>query len=279
MKSKTKGIIYIILSAFFFSIMAASVKAIPKIPTMEKMFFRNLFGIIPIIIISYKNNVSLKPNNTKLIVFRSILGLLGIYAYYTAIELLKLADAVIINKLSPFFVLIFSVLLLKEKITKKQLVALVLALIGAAFVIKPDFNYTIVPGLIGLSSAMLAGAAYTAVRKLSETDHPNTIVFYFSAIVMIGTIPSMLFSGNFVMPNLQQAGILMILSLSAISAQLLMTNGYRHAQASELAIYSYVNIIFSMIFGIIIWSEFPDVFTIIGAALIIIGGYINYSNR
>lgn len=279
MKEKSKGIMYILLSALFFSIMAVAVKSTPNIPVVEKIFFRNILGLIPIIIRVRRSHVSLKPNNTKLIILRSTFGLLGIFAYYTALNLLNLADAVILNKLSPFFVLIFSFIFLSESITKKHISALFLAITGAILVIKPSFNYSILPALIAILSAIFAGAAYTTVRKLSETDKPLTIVFYFSLITTLATIPIMIITETFIIPSITEAFLLTVIALSALIAQLFMTNAYAHAPAGELAIYSYANIIFSIIFGIIFWFEIPDTLSLLGAGLIITGGYINYKRK
>lgn len=274
--NKSKGILLISLSAFFFSLMAVAVKATPNIPVVEKIFFRNIIGLIPILINSYNTKSSLKPNNTKLILLRSTFGLLGIFAYYNALSLLSLSDAVIMNKLSPFFVLIFSALFLKEQIKGKQVSALILAIGGALFVIKPSFDLTVIPALIGLTSAIFAGAAYTTVRKLSETDEPLVIVFYFSLITTLITIPIMFFTKTFVIPNGTELMLLILIGLSAVTAQIFMTSAYRYAPAGELAIYSYSNIIFSIIFAIVIWSDYPDFYSLIGAILIVIGGYINF---
>jgi len=273
---KSKGILYISLSAFFFSLMAVAVKATPNIPVVEKIFFRNMIGLVPILINSYRSQTSLKPNNTKLIILRSTFGLLGIFAYYTALSLLSLSDAVIMNKLSPFFVLVFSAIFLKEKIKNKQIYALIFAVTGALFVIKPSFDLSVIPALIGLSSAIFAGAAYTTVRKLSESDAPIVIVFYFSLITTLITIPVMIVTKNFVIPTGTEALLLILIGLAAVTAQIFMTSAYRYAPAGELAIYTYSNIIFSIIFSIVIWSDLPDSYSLIGAILIVTGGYINY---
>lgn len=279
MKDKSKGIIYISISALMFSLMAVFVKLTPNIPVAEKIFFRNFLALIPILINVKNTNISLKPNNTKLVLLRSTFGVLGIFTYYTALELLNLADAVILNKLSPFFVLILSFVFLKEKISKKQIYALILAIIGALLVIQPKFDLSILPTLIAVLSGFLAGCSYTTVRKLSETDHPLVIVFYFALITTIVMIPIMIFNNQFVIPTLRQFVFLSMIATSALIAQLFMTNAYRHAPAGELAIYSYLNIIFSLIFGIIIWSEIPTIVTFSGAMFILSGGYINYISK
>lgn len=279
MNNKTKSIVYISLSSLFFSIMAIAVKLTPNIPVIEKIFFRNSIGLIPILITIYKSKLSLKPNNTKLIILRSILGILGIFCYYSALSILNLADAVILNKLSPFFVLILSFIFLKEQITKKQIISLFLALLGALLIIRPTFDLSIIPTLLALLSAFFAGSAYTTVRKLSETDKPLVIVFYFALLTTIITVSVMTITKTFIYPTLYELIFLILLAVSSLIAQLFMTTAYSYAPAGQLAIYTYINIIFSIFFGIIIWSEIPDIITISGACLIILGGYINYISK
>ena len=275
MENRKKGITYILLSSLFFALMAATVKFLGDMPTAEKIFFRNLVGIFVAFSLVKKSGSSLFGKNKKLLILRSIFGLLGIAAYFYALANMKLSDAVILNKMSPFFVMVFAALFLKEKITKKQLIALVTAAIGAILVIRPGFDSNLIPSLIALMSSIFAGIAYTVVRQLRKTDSAATVVFYFSFFSTIAMIPFMI-SGSFVIPTAVQALALLALGLFAAAAQLFMTNAYRHAEAGELSIYTYANIVFSSIFGLVLFQEIPDLFSVLGAFLIISAGYLNY---
>ena len=275
MENRKKGITYILLSSLFFALMAATVKFLGDMPTAEKIFFRNLVGIFVAFSLVKKSGSSLIGNNKKLLILRSIFGLLGIAAYFYALANMKLSDAVILNKMSPFFVMVFAALFLKEKITKKQLIALVIAALGAILVIRPGFDSNIIPSLIALMSSIFAGIAYTIVRQLRKTDSAATVVFYFSLFSTLAMIPFMI-SGSFVIPTPVQAFALLALGLFAAAAQLFMTNAYRHAEAGELSIYTYANIVFSSIFGLLLFQEIPDFFSVLGAVLIISAGYLNY---
>jgi drug/metabolite transporter (DMT)-like permease len=124
-------------------------------------------------------------------------------------------------------------------------------------------------------SSLFAGVAYTLVRQLRKTDSAATVVFYFSFFSTIAMIPFML-SGSFVIPTALQALALLALGLFAAAAQMFMTNAYRHAEAGELSIYTYANIVFSSIFGLVLFQEIPDFFSVVGAVLIISAGYLNY---
>ncbi len=279
MENKTKGIILILLSALFFALMAATVKSLGNIPTAEKIFFRNILGFIIAFIIIKKKKQPLIGNNVKLLFLRSVLGLLGVACYFYALSKIQLADAVILNKISPFFVLTLSAIFLGEKIKKLQILTLIFAILGAGLVIKPEFSSSIIPSIIALLSAFFAGAAYTTIRHLRHTDAAETIVLYFTFISTVVMIPFMLF-GQFVVPTPAENVRLLGVGVFATSAQFLMTNAYRFAPAGELSIYTYTNIIFSTIIGLIIWTEIPDYLTIVGAGLIIIAGFLNfYANR
>ncbi|KAB3526243.1 DMT family transporter [Alkaliphilus serpentinus] len=272
---KNKGILYMIISAFFFSVMAASVKSVPNLPLTEKMFFRNFIGLLAVSITLIRTKTSIKVHQPLWMLLRAILGLSGVGLYYAALERLPLADAVILNKLSPFFVMIFAVAFLKERIKTGQKLAILVSLLGAVIIIKPTFDITIIPGLLALLSAVFAGAAYTIIRKLSATDKPIVIIFYFCLVSSILLIPFMMIEGV-VMPSLTESLGLLSIGISAFLAQFFMTTAYKLAPASELSVYTYINILFSSLWGIVLWSEIPDFLSFLGGALIIVAGIINY---
>ncbi len=166
-------------------------------------------------------------------------------------------------------------LFLGEKIKKHQIAAILMALIGAGLVVKPGFNFELFPALIGLTGAFFAGSAYTTIRKLSSYDSAKLIVFYFCLFSTLVTIPFMA-AGQFVVPTGTELFSLVLIGLSALVAQLLMTNAYRHAPASQLSIYTYANVVFSTLLGLIIWSEWPDALSLTGAVLIVGGSFVNY---
>ncbi|MGF7060924.1 DMT family transporter [Brassicibacter mesophilus] len=275
MNNKTKGIVLMILSSFFFALMATAVKSLPEVGVPEKMFFRNAITLMTASFIIFRKKESFAGNNKKALVLRSIFGLLGVAGNYYALSKLPLADSEILNKTSSFFVIILSVLFLNEKVRKQQVLTIILAFIGALFVIKPGLSFSIIPALTGIFGAFFAGAAYTTVRHLSRTDSPNTIVFYFGLISTLAVVPFML-SGNFILSSLEQFLKLSAIGVSAAIAQYLMAYAYRYAPAGELSIYLYTNIVFSILIGFVIWNEVPDLMSLAGGALIIIAGLINY---
>lgn len=271
MKNKSKAILFIIISALSFALMSACVKFAGNIPAFEKSFFRNLVSCAVAFYLIKKNTAPCfgKKENRKMLIIRSTLGTLGIWANFYAIDKLVLSNATILNQLSPFFVIIFSYLFLKEKIKPIHILSIIVAFIGVLFIVKPSFtmNITLIASLIGLSSAIFAGGAYTCVRYLSSKEASYTIVFFFSFFSIIATIPFMLF--DFVIPSLSQVLILLLAGVFASIAQFALTIAYKYSPAKEISIYTYTQVIFTAILGFIIWKTIPDNYSLLGYFIII----------
>lgn len=207
---------------------------------------------------------------------RSICGTLGIMCNFYAVDHMNIADASILNKLSPFAAVIFSIFLLKEKASLKQYAALIGVFIGALFVIKPSLNFTdFAPGLIGFTGGMGAGAAYAAVRYLSNRGAKNPqIVFFFSAFSTLVMLPFVI---AFYKPmSFFQLFCLLMAGASAAVGQFSITAAYSHAPAKEISIFDYSQIITSAILGFIFFSQIPDALSFIGYAVIIGISYLNW---
>lgn len=274
--NKPKAILYMLLSAFAFTVMQAIIKSTPGIPVLQKVFFRNLIGLIFTLFILKKNNLLVfgKKKNRKLLFLRATLGVFGIITYFYSIEHLPMADASIISKTSPFFVTLFAWLFLKEKLSKVQIPVLIATFIGAMLVIRPQFSAEVIPALVGFSGAIFAGGAYTALRLLKGKEDPTTIVFYFCFFSTAATLPFVVF--NFVIPSITQLILLISIGATALVGQYGITLAYTYAPAAEVSIFNYSSIIVSAILGFILWSEIPDALSVAGGSLIILAGFYSW---
>ena len=273
---RRKGIMLMILSALSFAIMASLVKSLAIYPVTEKLFFRNFFSLLITAILILKKGQGFIGKNKKLLLLRSVLGMLGIVFYFYAISHMKfLADATIMNNMSPFFVVILSFLFLKEDISKYQVIALILAILGVGLIVRPKFDLTIVPALSGLFSALFAGGAYVTVRYLRKTDSPSTIVFYFTLLTTVCMLPFIL-KGDWLLPTGLDIVKVLGVGVFATIGQYSMTYAYKFVEASQVSIYTYTGIIFSSIIGILVFKEALEIYTVLGGILIIAGGYINF---
>ena len=269
-KKQYKGIFYIILSAFCFSLMDMFVRMSGDLPSIQKSFFRNSVAAVLgcILVLKEKDSFQWKKGSGKYLILRSMFGTLGILCNFYAIDYLALADASMLNKMSPFFVVIFSFLFLKEKVTAAQILLVVGAFGGSLFVVKPTVsNLDLVPSLIGLLGGLGAGAAYTMVRKLGTIGVKGPfIVFFFSTFSCVITLPWLIFDYHSM--TVAQVAILLLAGLCAAGGQFAITAAYCYAPASEISIYDYTKVIFSMILGFVMFQQIPDFYSWIGYLVI-----------
>jgi len=281
MKDRTKALTFILTSTLSFSFMGAFVKALGDFPVAEKVFFRNSISmIVAFMILSFSVKYSPqrkegflklifgKIENQKYLLVRSMFGLLGVAFHFYALSKLYLADSQMLNRTSPIFVSLFAFIFLKEKLSKLQTSTIFIALIGAIMVIKPKFDYSMLPALGAFGAAIMAGAAYTFIRFLRKKESPETIIFYFSLFSMIGSLPFMI--TTFVYPNTEQWMMLLGIGLTASIGQIGLTHAYRYAKASEVSIYTYTGIIFSALIGFFLWDEISDMISILGGLIIVL---------
>jgi len=275
-KSKYAAIICMLVSALSYSIMQFCVKLTPNIPIMEKILIRNIFSTIIAFIVIKKKKLSLFGNkkNQKFLFGRTLGGYLGMNLFFIGTMQVTLSSAAIINKLSPFVVMILAYFFLKEKITKYHIIALALALLGSWLVIKPQFNSSITPIVILLISAILSGIAFTSLRALGDKENEYTIIFHYSFISVAISIPFLFF--NFVLTDLKSTLILLSVGIFAAVGQIALTYAYKLAPASEVSIYDYSNIIFSSLIGYFFLQEQLDWIEIVGIIIIISSSIIVY---
>ena len=269
-KQKLKGIRYILFAAFFFASMNLFVKMAGDLPVWQKCFFRNLVaGFIAIgMLIKKRERIVIPKGNWLPLALRCIGGTLGILCNFYAIGQMNIADASMLNKLSPFFCIILSIFVLKEKPNRKEVIAVILAFTGALFVVKPSFQMECIPALFGVLGGLGAGLAYTCVRKMSKNGMKgDIIVFCFAVFSCVSVIPGMLVT--YEPMTAKQLVCLLLAGASAAGGQFSITAAYFHAPAKEISVFDYTQVIFAAILSFIFFRDLPDVWSFVGYAVII----------
>ena len=271
LSSKTKGVIFIILSALSFTGMNTFVRLTGDLPTMQKVFFRNFVAMIFAFAAMVKAGDSFKPKkgSLKYLLIRSAAGLAGIFGNFYALDKIELSNASMLNKMSPFFALVFSAIFIKEKVKPKQAVAIAVAFIGALFIIKPTFgNADLLASLAGFAGGMAAGGAYTCVRWLGiKGENGRLIVLFFSVFSCVLTVPYLIFDYHY-MTAFQWFALLMA-GVFAAGGQFAITAAYTHAPSREISVYDYSQIIFAAVVGFFVFGDIPDVWSFVGYFIII----------
>ena len=284
-RSALKGILFILMAAFGFSLMSVFVRlAGERIPTIQKAFFRNLVALIYITLILIKDRTSpiVKKNCVPDILCRAVFGSIGLIANFYAVDHLVLSDATMLNKLSPFFAVLFSVFLLKEKPHRIELCGIAIALAGCVCIVKPSFQNPAAPAsLIGLLGGAGAGAAYTFVRRLGlKNVRGPVIIFWFSLISCVVCLPSMIL--HLVPMTLKETLFLLGAGTFACVGQIGITKAYLYAPAKEISVYDYSQVLFAAVFGFILFDQTPDLISVVGYILIIgagVGMFFFHKNK
>ena len=269
--NKSKGILCILFAAFGFSLMSFFVRISGDIPTMEKAFFRNAVAIIAslILLIRSGEKIRIKKGCKGDILLRCAFGTSGLIANFYAIDKLNIADANMLNKLSPFFAILISIPILKEKPKKIDILAVIVAFLGAMLIVRPTgSNMQLVPALIGLYGGFGAGAAYVFVRKLGKKgERTPIIVLCFSIFSTAVSIPFI--AVNYVPLKPMQLICLVMAGLSATIGQFGITSAYKYAPAKEISVFDYTQVIFAAILGTLFLGELPQAMSFIGYVIII----------
>lgn len=267
---KKQAILCILSAALCFAFMNLFVKLGGDLPVWQKCFFRNFiaFFIALGVTIREKEKFSVNKEQWPFLIIRCVGGTLGILFNFYAIGKLNIADASMLNKLSPFFAIIFSIFISKEKPKKIEWITVIIAFIGALFIIKPTFNMESFPAFTGFLGGMCAGLAYACVRKLGNLKlKGSNIVLAFSFFSCFSMLPLMAI--KFEPMTLFQLVVLLMAGVSAAGGQFSITAAYSKAPAKEISVFDYIQVIFAAILSLVFLGDLPDYVSFIGYAIII----------
>ena len=283
MSNHMKGIACVIVAAFGFSLMTFFVRLSGDLPTLQKAFFRNAFAAViagaSLFMLRRREkhdpeapartyNSLIKPGCGKDILFRCIFGTSGMIANFYAIDHLGIADANMLNKMSPFFAILLSIPILKEKPSRLDWASVLVAFSGALLIIRPGSNLSVGPALLGLYGGFGAGTAYVFVRALGRKgERTPVIVLCFSLFSCAVTLPQLIFAYHPM--SGQQFLYLCLAGCFAAVGQFGITTAYKYAPAKDISVFDYTQVVFAALLGIMFLGETPVPLSILGYILII----------
>lgn len=273
-----KGVTWIILSAFGFSLMNLMVRLAGDLPAMQKSFFRNSVAFLFAYLAVRRQRTKQKVERKFIpwLLLRSFIGTVAIVGNYYSLSQLNIADASLLNKLSPFFVLIFSRYFLGERLKFFQIASLGMAFVGLLLISQPGTSAVpFWPFFAGLMGGVLAGGAYTIVRYLTQNGVSGAmVVLYFSGLSSVFLFPFMIFQYQ-PMSWLQLFYLLMAASAACL-AQFGITYAYHYAPAKEISIFDYSSVIFTALWGILFLGDFPVWTSLLAYGIIFGASYLSY---
>lgn len=266
----TRGIICIIASAFCFSLMSLFIRLAGDVPTLQKCFFRNFVAMLIAVftMLRARQPFRIGQGNFKYLLLRAVGGTAGLVCNFYAVDHIPISDASILNKLSPFFAIIFSVVVLKEVANRFEWLAVIVAFFGAVLVVKPSFSAAVLPALIGVAGGCGAGFAYTYVRKLGQRgENSMMIVLFFSEFSTLCILPYLLF--HYTPMKVSEWFWLIMTGTAAAGGQIFITKAYSYAPAKEISVYDFSNVIFAALWGFLFLGQIPDLLSVAGYVIII----------
>ena len=269
-----KAVLYMVGSVVCFSTMDLIVKYLDDVPFGQVLFMRFFFGMIPIFFLIPRDKIFTfyKTKRPLLHAFRAISGTIAIIALFLGLRNLPLADVISLTFTGPLFVTIMSVIFLSEKVGIKRWSAVAIGFIGMLFIVRPAFEemnfYYVFPVIFSLGFANVA----ISIRSLSKTEPNYLIAFYFSILSLLVGLSTIV--NGWIWPTPYEAFLFALLGLAGGVANLLLTQGYRLADASLVTPIKYLSLVFAIVAGYFIFSEVPKVMTLFGAGLIVVSSFI-----
>ena len=274
------GIIFMILSVISFSVMDIVVKLMSShYPIGQLIFFRGLFGLIPILFIIPKERFGnlLKTEKIKLHLVRAFGGAFAMTFLYLGLKFLPIADAITISFAAPIFATIFSIIFLNEKVRLIRWLAIFFGLTGVIIVLKPGTElftyYSFFPILFCIGFATIS----IAIKKLSKTEPDYLIALYFTLVLLLFGLISI--SMGWKKIDISDIHYLIIIGLSGSIGNIFLTKSIREADISLVTPIKYLSLVFAIIAGWLIFNEIPSILTISGAMLIILSTFVIFKRE
>lgn len=277
MPPRNTGSLWMLVAGLLFGLMSVFVKlGAPYFTHIELVFYRSFFGLVIVYTIMRQRGVTLSTPHWPTHLWRGISGTVALLLFFYCITVLPLATAVTLNYTAPLFLIVFTMIVYKDKFHLPLSTAIALGFCGVVLLLHPTMERDqLLPGLLGLTSGFLAGIAYINVKQLGILgEAAPRVVFYFSLTASLGSGIVMLLD-NIHPITLQGFAILLGMGVSATLAQIAMTYAHRVGNTLVVSSLAYSTIVFASLFGMLIWNETLSLYSWLGMAFIIASGVLS----
>ena len=268
-----------LLSTLSFAFMNAMVKYLTDYPTLEIVFFRAIGSLV--ISFSYLKWMGIPQwgNQKKLMIFRSLVGVTSMILFFWGIHYITVGSAVTLRYVSPIFAGVLAVFYLKETIKPLQWLFFIMAFLGVYLIKNFDASNSNFGVFLVLLAAFFSAIVYILISKIGKGDHPVVVVHYFMLIAtVVGGIGCFFFWKT---PSLNDLFLLLSLGVFGFFGQLFMTKAFQNAEAHMVAPFKYVEVIFTLFFGVFVLYETYDFYHFTGTFLVVFSLILNvlYKSR
>lgn len=267
----TRGVLAMLAAAFGFSCMAVFVKiAGEDLPTAQVVFFRCAFGLIFLIPALHRAGwrASFATDRPALHGVRAMVGLVAMGCFFYALARAPLADVTALSFAKPLFVTAFAVLFLGEIVRWRRWTATAVGFLGVLIMIRPGGAGFDPDTLAALGGAACVAAVVILVKKMATTESHITTLAWFAVIATLATaLPA---AWVWVPPSADLWGVAAMIGLLGVISQSCIIAAYRTGETTAVAPFDYTRILMAAVFGVLLFDEWPDIWTGVGAAVVVV---------
>ena len=281
MSKNILGLFYMLISVTFFSLMDVLVKVTGEYALGEILFFRSLFGLIPIFFLIPKNRLKnfYKTQKISLHFYRSLFGTIAMASIFIALRNLELAETVAMTFAGPIFVTLFSIFFLSEKVRLTRWSAVIIGFVGVIFISRPGFETANIFYIFPIIFCLGFAAVCILIRKLTlYGESVWLIAFYFTLVSGLCGLATLPF-GGWSMPTKIDFILLILIGLFGSIANILLTFSYKFAEVSLTTPLKYLTLVYAIAFGFFIFQEIPSSYTMLGAGLVVVSSLIIFTRE
>ena len=271
------GIIFFVSNLLIMVLISALVKNLSDTyPVSQILLFRFVFAVIPLFVLMLfvHGIASMRTTRLRDHGIRSVSGVVSLSLFFYAISLIPIAEATMLAYASPIFITLLSIPILSEKIGIRRWGAVILGFLGVVVVAQPGSAIFSLGGLIAILSALTAAIVAIWLRKLSDTEHVTTIGIIYNSLGSLVFLGWTFVAGWVAISGLYDWLLLITVGIAASFQQFFFIIAFRYSEASLLAPFEYLILIFSAMVGYLFWQEVPALTSIIGGMLIVSGGLV-----
>ncbi|MEX1384156.1 DMT family transporter [Lutibacter sp.] len=262
-----KAIKYMLISTLAFACMNVIVKYLEYVSAYQIVFFRSASSLFFTFGFLLKNKIPILGNNKKLLITRGVVGVTSMTLFFMSTKYLSIGTAVSLRYLAPIFAGIFAVIFMKERIWPLQWLFFIMAFLGVVILKGLDTELNTYGLLLVLLASVTSGLVYIIISKIGKGDHPVVVVNYFMIIATLtGGILSI---NNWVNPKGIEWLLLFSLGVFSYYGQVYMTKAFQTGKTNQVAPVKYVEVIFTVILGLLLFNEIYSFWSLLGIALII----------
>ena len=262
-----------LISTLSFSCMNVLLKYLVSFPTLQIVFFRALGSLMITFIYLKKQRINQWGNQKQLLIYRGIVGVTSMILFFWGVHYISVGSAVTLRYIAPLFAGLLAVIYLKETIKPLQWLFFITAFLGVYLIKNYDASGSNFGVFLVLLAAFFSAVVYILIIKIGNKDHPVVVVHYFMLIAtLVGGVGSLFFWRS---PSLDELILLLSLGVFGFFGQLYMTKAFQNAEAHMVAPFKYVEVIFTLLFGVFILHENYELLHLVGTFLVIVSLVFN----